>query len=141
MFESDIETTHGFDEVSESEVSVRLVAFQTSAASVPKDVRVRVLELQTFPGIEVMAEASWATIEEEAVFVLAFTSATTEEEALLSAVFVLVLTFVVSLAVAVLVLPFTTAASEEEAVRISDWRASGLPPTSAEVRERPAPLT
>jgi len=73
-------------DVSEPAVRVRVVLVQTSAASVPKVVRERVPEAQTFAGIDVIEDAMEvrdAPIEVEAVLVLALTTAAIEVEAVL----------------------------------------------------------
>ncbi len=103
-------------------VKVEVATFQTSAAKVPKEERVRVVAFQTLVGIEVAREVealstaalvlalTTEAIEEEAVLVFVLTIATTDEEA--------VVIVVVKPEVCVLVFALTTEAIEEEAVSI-----------------------
>ncbi len=76
-------------------VKRRVAAPQTPVAvsdtNVPKEVRVRLPELQTLAGIDVMLERSCDTIEEDAVF----TTAAREVEALLTRVSVFAFTALV----------------------------------------------
>ncbi len=120
-------------------VSVRVAEDQTSVASVPNEESVREEYAQTFAGIEVIEAAS----DVEAAFVLALTTAATDEVAVASEVSVCALTLDVTPAVAVSVwaLTFDVSAviavpSEVEAVFTSDWVASDPELRLAPVRVR-----
>jgi hypothetical protein len=136
-------------------VSVLVPFAQTSDASVPKVVRLRVPADQTLAGIPVTDEAivvSIVPIEEEAISVCAFTSETIDVEALVTRAFVPALpaakpaarevdavsvcafTAEVTPAVAVLVFPFTTAATELEALCTSESVARDPVESPASVR-------
>ncbi len=112
---------------------VRVPLVHTSAASVPKPVRVRVPAAQTLAGIEVMEEAIEVRDDprdDEAVLVFALTSATTEEEAVATTVLVLLFTLAVP--------AVTAAASEVDAVCTSESVASEPEVKPAPVRVRVA---
>ncbi len=100
-------------------VSVLVPELHTSEARVPKLESVLVPAAQTLVGIDVMDDAIEARdepIEDDAVLVLALTSATTEDDAFPTIVLVLLFTAEVMPEVCALVLAFTTAATDDVAV-------------------------
>jgi hypothetical protein len=110
-------------EVRPAPVRVRVADDQTSAASVPKVVSVRLPAAQTFAGILVIDDASCETIDDDAVatilLVFALMTAASDEVAVKIALFVFELTALVIPDVCALVLALILAASDVDAVRIA----------------------
>ena len=121
-------------------VRVRVVADQTSVASVPNDESVRELYAHTFAGIDVMSEPIDVEAVRTALFVFALTDEVIPEVTLLVFALTTAATDVVAIASAESVFAFTLAVpavtaapSDVEAVVTSDCVAS-------EPLERPAPV-